>query len=160
LLLPAVFLFSAGISLFSEAFLVAVTETVDGGPGTLPPPVTEGIFDGLFDSGHIAFNTRDGAALPSTAELLAIARAGGAGYVLEADIAYTRTPIAGGSPRVSATAAFTLIETRQGSTADSGTLSADNRGREKVTDLKKLGFELGRSIVRDITSYLDTGKSP
>ncbi len=131
---------------FSSTLLLAVYETVDSQPGELPPPVTEGLFDALFEAGHIVFNTRDGSHIPPKAELLSIAASGGAGYVLEVSVEYTRTPQAKGSATIDAAARFRLFAADSGDLLASGILSDSNRGDEEDVNLFSLGFRLGERI--------------
>lgn len=156
LLLPAlaIALLLSGAPLHSETLLIAVTETVDGKPSPLPPPATEGIFDGLFESGNIVFNTEDGSAPLSSKELVRIAGSGGAKYVLVAAVTFQRTPLAGGLTGIMASARFSLIAVERGATLGAGTLTDDNRGREKDMDLAKLGFELGEKIAKETVKLM------
>ena len=131
---------------FPATLLLAVYETLDSQPGQLPPPATEGLFDALFEAGHIVFNTRDGSEIPPKAELLAIALSGGAGYVLEVSVEYTRTPQTEGFVTVDAAARFKLFAALSGDLLASGILSDSNRGSERDVNLFSLGFRLGEKV--------------
>jgi hypothetical protein len=126
---------------------LAVSESVDFLPGPLPPPATEGIFDALFEAGHIVFNTRDGSEIPPKTELVAIAVAGGAGFILEVRVEYTRTPRSEGVDTVDAVARYSLLAASSGNLLASGVVKDSNRGREKEIDLAALGFRLGGKVV-------------
>jgi hypothetical protein len=134
---------------FPATLLLAVCETVDSEPGQLPPPATEGLFDALFEAGHIVFNTRDGAEIPPKAELLALAVSGGAGFVLEVSVEYTRTQRAEGFVTVDAAARFNLFAALSGDLLASGVLSDSNRGSEKDVNLFALGFRLGERVASE-----------
>jgi hypothetical protein len=134
---------------FPATLLLAVYETIDSQPGQLPPPATEGLFDALFEAGHIVFNTRDGSQIPPKAELLTIAVSGGAGYVLEVSVEYTRTPQAEGLVTIDAAARFSLFAALTGDLLASGILSDSNRGDEKDVNLFSLGFRLGEKVASE-----------
>jgi hypothetical protein len=134
---------------YSSTLLLAVYETIDSQPGQLPPPVTEGLFDALFEAGHIVFNTRDGSEIPPKAELLSIAVSGGAGYVLEVRVEYTRTLQAEGLVTIDAAARFKLFAALTGDLLASGILSDSNRGDEKSVNLFSLGFRLGEKVASE-----------
>jgi hypothetical protein len=131
---------------FPATYLIAVSETIDSLPGQVLPPVTEGIFDALFEGGHIVFNTKDGSEIPSRPELLAIADSGGAEYMLEVRVAYTRTARAEGPATVEATARYSLYSVPAGEVLASAVISDTNMGSEKETDLYALGFRLGGRV--------------
>lgn len=131
---------------FPATLLLAVSETVDSKPGEVPLPAVEGLFDGLFDAGHIVFNTKDGAEVPPKLELQYIAVTGGARFVLEVSVSYARTIVAENTAAVDASARYTLFKAQSGIVVSSGELTDTNRGSEKDVDLFALGFRLGRKI--------------
>jgi hypothetical protein len=135
--------------LFPATLLLAVFETVDSQPGQLPPPATEGLFDALFEAGHIVFNTKDGSEIPPKTELLSIAVSGGAGFVLEVNVEYTRTSRIEGPAIVDASARFSLFAAASGDLLASGVLSDSNRGAESDVDLFALGFRLGGKVAAE-----------
>jgi hypothetical protein len=137
----------------AETLLLAISETVDGSPSPPPPPATEGIFDGLFEAGHIVFDLGDGAKIPEANDLAAMARSGGAGYVVQAAVVFTLAH-RDGFTDITATARINLFGAQKAESLGSETLEDSNQGREKDVDLKKLGFELGTMIAARVNEML------
>jgi hypothetical protein len=135
------------VSAHPATLFLAVSETVNTLPGPLPPPTTEGIFDALFEEGHIVFNTKDGSEIPPKNELLAIAKEGGAGFVLRVVVEYSRVPGKDGMDTIDASAAFSLLAASSGTLLASGVITDSNRGSEKELNLAALGFRLGGKVV-------------
>ncbi len=148
------FMLLAPAALFSETILLCVTETVNGAPSPQPLPASEGIWSGLFESGHIIFNTRDGKPAPPLETLVELAVSGGARYILDARVAFVSTPREDGLTEVSAKAIYTLIMAKTGRTIGEGTLSDDNKVREKEVDLAALGLELGKRVAEKASVLL------
>jgi hypothetical protein len=149
-------LIGAASRLSAETLLLAVSETIDGVPAPKSPPAIEGIFDGLFEAGHIVFDLGSGKAIPPMADLADIAVSGGAEYVLQAAVAFTIFPREGGN-EVSATAQFSVIRAGSVTRVGAWTVSDTNKGREKDVDLSKLGFELGAMIAAKVNGILSSG---
>jgi hypothetical protein len=145
----------AGVPAFASTILLSIDEIVDGAPAA-PPPATEGVFDALYEAGNIAFDTEDGSRALGTNELLPLARAGGAQYLLKAVVAFTHD----GSPAgpVVARAEFSFF-TVGGAMLGSKVLTDDNRGREGQMDLKGLGFELGARIGAEVMAMMGSAES-
>jgi hypothetical protein len=155
LVLGLAFMFCACLPAHPVTLFLAVAETVDSRPGPLPPPVTEGIFDAMFEAGHIVFNTPDGSEIPQKPELISIAVSGGAGYVLEVRVTYTRTPLSEGVYSVDASASYNLFSARSGKLLAAGILTDTNRGSEKEVNLEGLGFRLGGKVVARASEGLE-----
>lgn len=143
----------------AESLLLAVWETVDGAPAPKPPPAIEGIFEGLFDAGHIVFDT--GSGTPSSTEDLAeMARRGGARYVLEARISFTTSTTADGAKEIEVSAQYTLIAAGSASRLGAGTVADSNKGRERDVDLSTLGSECGKMIASKVNALIQAGGGP
>jgi hypothetical protein len=139
---------------FPETLLLCVTETVDGNPSPPPLPASEGIWDGLFESGHIIFDTEEGKPPLPLSTLVELAVSGGARYILAARVAFVRTPRDAGPAEISARAGYSLYTAKTGGVVGEGTITDDNRGREKKVDLAKLGFELGNHIADKVSKLM------
>ncbi len=137
----------------AESLLLAVWETVDGAPAPKPPPAIEGIFEGLFDAGHIVFDTGGGQP-PSTGVLAEMARTGGAGYVLEARISFTTSTTADGAKEIEVTAQYTLLAAGSAARLGAGTVADSNKGRERDVDLSTLGAECGKTIASKVNALI------
>jgi hypothetical protein len=154
-LLPlACVLLLAPAALFPETILLCVTETVNGEPSPQPLPASEGIWSGLFESGHIIFNTRDGKPAPPLETLVELAVSGGAGYILDTRVAFVRTPREDGLTMISAKAEYSLILAKTGKAIGKGIVSGDNKVREKEVDLAALGMELGKRVAEKASALL------
>ena len=136
--------------------MLAVSETVDGVPNPKYPPAIEGIFDGLFEAGHIVFDLGTGRALPPIEDLADMARSGGAEYVLQAVIAFMIQPKEEGN-EIEAVAEFSVIRAGNVKRLGGWTVSDTNKGREKDMDLLKLGFELGTLIAAKVNGIISSG---
>jgi hypothetical protein len=154
-----VLLFLPCISAYPATILLSVMETVDGAPAALPPPATEGIFDGLFEAGNIVFNTRDGTT-PSISELMEIASGGGAQFILKVSVSFTSALSGGSLAGLKAEADIALLRTDGNELIGRKTLLDDNRGREGTVDLSKLGFELGVRIANEAQTMLSHAADP
>ncbi len=148
------FMLPAPAALFSETIMLCVTETVNGEPSPQPLPASEGIWSGLFESGHIIFNTRDGKPAPPLKMLMELAVSGGAPYILDARVDFIRIPREDGLTGISAKAKFSLILAKTGRAIGEGTLSGDNKGKEKEVDLAALGLELGNRVAEKASALL------
>jgi hypothetical protein len=138
----------------AETVLLATRETVGGSPCAPPLPLEEGLFAALFAAGHIAFGLDGAAGSWPTADLLPVARQGGAGWVLEADADFLENRIGEGPAGLSARARWTLLRAGDGTSAGTGTLEAGNEGRERTVDLAGLAAELGALIVGSVQPIL------
>jgi hypothetical protein len=139
---------------FPETLLLCVTETVDGNPSPTPLPASEGIWDGLFERGHIIFNTEEGKPPLPLSTLVELAVSGGARYILTARVAFERTPRDAGPAEISARAGYSLYSAKTGGVVGEGTVTDDNKGREKKVDLANLGFELGNLIAEKASKLM------
>jgi hypothetical protein len=133
------------VCLFPETVLVSVSETEGGTTVPLPLPAAEGIMDGLFDAGHIVLDSANAPQAP-LATLLGEARVVEAGFVLQASVTFERSARGDAPPRFSASARYTVLDTRTGRSVATGVVSGDNGGRETDVDRRKLGFEIGGKI--------------
>ena len=136
--------------------MIAVSETVDGVPNPKYPPAIEGIFEGLFEAGHIVFDLGKGKAVPPIDELADMARSGGAEYVLQAAIAFMIQPKAEGN-EIEAVAEFSVIRAGNAKRLGDWTVTDTNKGREKDMDLLKLGFELGTLVAAKVNGIIAPG---
>jgi hypothetical protein len=138
---------------WAESLLIAVSETIDGVPISNPLPAAEGIFDGLFEAGHIVFDVGSGKAIPPIDDLADMARSGGAEYVLEGDVSFI-TKAGENGREITATAELSLVRAGNVTRLGTVTLTDTNKGREKDVDLPKLGFELGVMIAERVNGII------
>jgi hypothetical protein len=157
LALAAAFL---GTAAFGDSYLLAVEESMNGRPSPLPMPIKEGLFDSLFEAGHVVFDTKDGDAVPPFQDLILMARDGGARLVLHVNAASRDS--AGPEKRrtIASTVAFELYESKTGRILGRGSISAGNEGREAECDGRQLGMEVGRKIIKDAGVLALVGKAP
>lgn len=144
----------AASPLSGETILVAVQESLDGGPFPLPSPAREGILAGIFDRGHIIFDVPDSVPAPPSSELVKMAREGGAGLVLEAVVEFRESRLAGGAVRVDASARYTVMDASTGRVRRTGAITSTNGGREKEVDRIALGMEVGEEVAAVIEDIL------
>ena len=141
----------------ADTLLISTEETVDGSPCPPPLPGSEGLSAVLFERGHIVFDAGQPAPPPDTAELLELARSGGAAWVLEAVVSFLEAPRGIGPGRITATADWTLIRAESGSTAARGKARGSNETRERDVDRAGLAMELGAAIADEIAGRLAGG---
>lgn len=141
----------------ADTLLISTEETVEGSPCPPPLPGSEGLSAVLFERGHIVFDAGQPAPPPDTAELLELARSGGAAWVLEAVVSFFEAPRGIGPGRITATADWTLIRAESGSTAARGKARGSNEARERDVDRAGLAMELGAAIADEIAGWLAGG---
>jgi hypothetical protein len=153
--LLSVFLAAFAVAdLGAETIMIAVRETVDGTPSAPPLPTVEAVSSSLFDAGHVVFDAGKIDPSTKTVELAKIARDGNAGWLLLISVVYTQTKVDQDAVRVACSAKFSLVNTGDGTTPLTDTVTATNAGREKDTDRLALGMELGRLISRQVLKAL------
>jgi hypothetical protein len=141
----------------AETILVATQESVDGGPCAPPLPLGEGLSAALFEAGHVVFDQGASPGSAPIAALVRLARAGGAGWVLEAATDFRETRSGTGPALITAQARWTLTRADSGAQAGEGKLEATNKGREKAVDRAALGAEIGEAIACAIEALLARG---
>ena len=137
----------AALPVSAETILIALLETVDGSPSVPPLPARDGILQVFFDRGDIVFDVPDSAPIPSPEELLKLARAGGAAYALQIEVAFKQESIAQGGIRYIADAAYILTS------VESGIRLGEGRIRESGPQRKSLGLAIGRLIAEEVGAY-------
>jgi hypothetical protein len=138
----------------AQTILLAVLESVGGVSLTRPLPAQESLEGGLFDQGFIVFDIRVSTPSPSRGELARIARAAGAGLVLEVLVNYVDTPISTHRVQIAGTADFTLIDVVTGRVTAQGGEKVTNRERESDVDRPALGREIGTLVAARIAKAL------
>ncbi len=157
LLFMAVMFFVGGIvSLFSETLCLYVEERTNGEQGPFPPPVKEGIYNGLFEENYIVFDTGDKAIYNVDwkkglfATVLEVAREGGARYVIAVKVDSKLVKDKERGDHVSINSRYYVVDVEKGVLLGKGSLSGSNRGEEKEVNQSKLGFSIGMKIARAI----------
>ena len=173
LLLTAFLAFALPASARAETFLLYIEELKDGEAAPPPLPSLEGVMAGMFDLGHIFFDT--GAYVPEFVwetrqfrELLGIARAGGAHFLAAAQVLSQVLPPAqgGGSDgsargfaEVRARARYYLLNVETSALMGQGELALDNCGREQELTYEALLFQVGEMTARQISRLWEAGRS-
>lgn len=144
---------------FGDSYLLALEENLNGGKSPLPLPTKEGVYDSLFESGHVVFDTKDGSALPPIGELLELAQDGGARLLLRVRATSLDSTTPEKTRTVTTTASYELYESRTGRILGQGEITDSNSGREAQCDGRQLGMEIGRKIVKDANALVVSGRS-
>jgi len=143
--------------LAAETIYIYVEECCNGENGIYLDQVKEGIFDVLFEAGHVVFDdVKDKGAGTFIEEKnfkkpIAIARKGGARYVLAVGVQSAAQKIDENRERISGTAQVYLILARTGAVIYAGKAEISNKGNENELTKDKLGFELGGMIAALVT---------
>ena len=140
--------------LAAQTILLAVRETVGGVSLSAALTAQDSLEGGLFDQGFIVFDIRVSTPSPSREELARIARAAGAGLVLEVLVMYVKTPISAHLIQIAGTADFALLDAVTGEVTAQGQEQATNRDRERDVDRPALGREIGTLIAARIAKAL------
>ncbi|MBN1797240.1 MAG: hypothetical protein JW822_01595 [Spirochaetales bacterium] len=142
--------------LFSETIFIYLEESCNGENGIYLTEIKEGIFDALFESGHVVFdNSKDDAShsyikLKNFSVPLNVAVKGGARYLLAVAVESTVEKIDEAQERISSTAHVYLLQARTSTIIYSGTVTLSNSEVEGVMSKEHLGFELGYLIAHMI----------
>ena len=157
LLLPS----SLPTAVEAETYMLLVEEHRDGQARAAPLPSLEGLMAGMFELGHVTFDTgpyhpeADWARQRFT-EPLSIAREGGAHYLgtvwVESRSLPAEDAAQGTAPSAfQATAACSLWRAGTGLLLGRGELVLDNRGRERELPLESLLFRVGELAAQELT---------
>ena len=132
-----------GVPSQAESILLSVRESVNGTPLPSPLPVRESLAAALYDAGCLVFDVPTPETPISSADLMGLARSGGADVLLEIAVDHSRTEAGEGTGRI--TSRFLLIMTDTGSSVvrlrHEG--AASNEKRERDVQLRELGNEIG-----------------
>jgi hypothetical protein len=136
----------------AETIFVYVEECCNGVHGIVLSEIKEGIFDALFEAGHIVFDDVQDKGTGSYIQTknfaipLAVARQGGAKYMLAVGIRSTVEKISKTEERISSTAEVYLLLTRTNTVIYFGKIELSNKGKEDTVTRDTLGFNLGTGI--------------
>ena len=106
-------------------------------------PVRDGILDGLFENGHIAFDSGPREETDNVSVLVGIARNGGAQYLVVVTL----------SDEIELSAGFSVFESAYGRSLFDGVVRADGVDKEKHSMDNSLVFKLGQEISAQIHQY-------
>lgn len=148
-----------GAAVFGDSYLLAVEESMNGRPSPLPLPVKEGVYDSLFEAGHVVFDTKDGAAVPPFQDLILLARDGGARLVLRVNVVSQETAGPESRRTVNSVVTYELYESRTGRFLGNGRITDSNAGREVECSGRSLGMEIGRQITKEAGALAVKGKA-
>ena len=138
----------------ADTILLSTRESVDGRPCAQPWPLEEGLFAALFDAGQIVFaQDATDAALPA-ADLVRLARAGGADWILEAVVDFQGEPVPRRSRADRGPGPLDPHPPAGGAQAGGGVVEATNEGRERTIGRTALGAEMGEAIARALEAVL------
>jgi len=147
---------------FPETILVYVEQYTNGTPGPAPAAACAGILDGLFETGHIVFDTGKELvpdvdwATGGSKRLLSIAIEGGARLIVTARVESTVEGEEGQPAAVRTDLTYYVMDALTFSTLRSAALHGDNLGKENEVDASALNFGLGVEIAAEV-SGLCTG---
>ncbi len=142
------------LPLSSETIFIYLEESCNGENGIYLSEIKEGIFDALFESGHIVFdNSKDDGShsyikLKNFSVPLNVAVKGGAKYLLAVAVESTVQKINEAEERISSTAHVYLLQARTSSIVYSGRVMLSNGEAEELMSKEQLGFELGLLIAQ------------
>jgi hypothetical protein len=152
-LAAALIVLAGRVPAHGDTYLLAVEENLNGRKSPMPWPVKEGVYGAMFDAGHIVFDTKDGTALPPLPDLVAMARDGGARYILKVVVTSLDENPKVLKRKVESRAVFDLIDSRTGAVLGHDTATGNNAGREEDVDGRVLGLELGLKIVKEVNGF-------
>jgi len=161
-LLSFVILFFACLHTFGETIFICTDEECDGTVVPLDEQVREGVFDGLFEAGHIVFDDcvvkRDKVITSpaSIRELLTLASEEEAPFLVIVRVHSTKKNLASGAERIQSEAEYLLYDVAAGARIGRGVLTATNLDKEVDMKRKKLWFSLGEQISVKIGKLFET----
>jgi hypothetical protein len=142
--------------LFSETIFIYLEECCNGENGIYLTEIKEGIFDALFESGHVVFdNSKDDGShsyikVKNFSVPLNVAVKGGARYLLAVAVNSTVEKINQDQERISSTAQVYLLQANTSTIVYTGSVTLTNTDTEKLMSKEYLGFELGLLIAHMI----------
>ena len=148
---------TAALPATAQTILLAVGESANGAPVAPPLPAREGVAGSLFDSGFVVFDLPGGGVPRAPAEMIGVARAAGADFVLVVRVQYADSSLGAGALLISAGATFTLTDAASGVVTAKGEASASNEKREKNVDREALGREIGAAVAARVRDALAPG---
>ncbi|GEM_PF-3255881 len=160
------FLFTvAAISVSGEALFLYVEERTNGEPGPFPPPVKEGIYNGLFERDFIVFDSGDKQTFDVDWKgrhflpLIDIAKKGGADFVVALLVDAREERGADEKITVTVKASYYLVSAESGKIIEKGDITDDNGNEDDERNHEAVGFDVGMKISefigRSIDKYLN-----
>jgi hypothetical protein len=156
----AIFLLSMTLCA-GETFFIVTDETFEGNPVPLGDQAREGIFDSLFEAGHIVLDD-PGASLvddilseQSARGLLDRAASFEMPFLVLVRVTSKKTDPAKAGGLVTAVAGFAVYDVLAKKLVGQGELRADNNGKNKFATNAKFWFYLGGEIAIKIGSLYD-----
>lgn len=140
----------------AETLFVHVKHASNSYGNEITISVLEGMLDGFFENGHIAFDSGAGLESDSTPALVRIARFGGAQYLVVVTVTGQMPQTAESQSEIAASALYEVFEAAYGrrvfdGEADTGVAEGEQRSKEQ-TVFFSLGQELSLRIHRHFTS--------
>ena len=155
----------AAMCISGESLFLYVEENTNGEPGPFPPPVKEGIFNGLFERDFIVFDSGDKQTFDVDWKgrhflpLLDIAKRGGADFVVALLVEASEKREAGKKTSVTVKASYYLVSAENGKIIDRGDITDNNTNEDDDRNHEAVGFDVGMKISefigRSIDKYLD-----
>jgi hypothetical protein len=160
MLLP-VFLIACSCIASGDTFFICTDEKCNEEAVPLNEQAREGIFDGLFEAGHIVLD--DCTAKfennifgdKSVTELLETASESLVPFLVIVRVVSRKTILTGGKERIRSEARYSLYNVNTNTPVGSGTLNIDNTDKEDTVTRGALWFQLGRDISINIQSIYD-----
>jgi hypothetical protein len=144
------------VPLSSETIFIYLEESCNGENGIYLTEIKEGIFDALFESGHVVFdNSKDDGShsyikVKNFSVPLNVAVKGGARYLLAVAVDSTVETINQDQERISSTAQVYLLQANTSTIVYTGSVTLSNTDTEELMSKEYLGFELGLLIAHMI----------
>jgi hypothetical protein len=153
-----------GLSLLSAGTVfVYIEESCNGERGFFLKRTRDGLFDQLYESGHIIFDDMSDKGIANRysgedfAIPLAAARKGGADFLIALSIDSTVKKVSGepkAPEKIDSHCRFLLLEVGTGRRLAQGEFVLNNDGQEATLDRDKLGLELGHEIAAALAGKL------
>ncbi len=157
LAIAVLILFSVFIGYASgETLCLYVEEKTNGEPGPFPPPVKEGIYNGLFEEDHIVFDTGDKTLYRVNWEekdfksVIRVADEGGARFVVAVKVDTERSTDKAKEVDIEIVSSVYLVNVKDGNVVEVGRFRATNEREPEKINQRKLGFEIGMKIALDV----------
>lgn len=150
--------------MFARTVFIYIEETCNGEKGEFLSDARDGIFEVLFDQGHIVFdNGKEGIdndiiTRENLSSVIFTAQHGGAEYLIAVSIASEKEELPGKKFRIYSTGEYFVFNVDSGELLFKGTAEFSNKGRESDISLKQCGLFLGRDIAEKSIPVIVSGK--
>ena len=151
--------------LLGESLFLYVDERTNGKQGPFPPPVKEGIYNGLFENDFIVFDSGDKQLFDVNWEnrvfipLVNIAREGGADFIVALKVNAKEKKKDDEKKSIEIVANYYIVSSTDGKVIGSGRIKDSNDKKDDKRNHELVGFDVGMkisdSVAKLINEYLD-----